>query len=77
MTRFQGWERIALEKGMTTRRLTLLAGANFLASISGKMNRLTSHPHAKSLKLRSCQSATKVNTIKVLKTTLRAPPSGI
>ena len=56
---------------------TLDAGSKKLASISGKINRLISHPHAKSLKERSCQSATKENTRSVVKMTFFEPPRGI
>jgi hypothetical protein len=53
------------------------AGTNFLPIISGKMNKLTSHPQASRRNERSCQSATKVKTRVVARTRLLPPPSGM
>lgn len=56
--------------------LTLTEGISHRARSSGIMNRLMSQPHARSLKVRSCQSATKEKTMTVLITKFFDPPKG-
>jgi len=56
--------------------LTLVEGTSHRATSSGIMNRLTSQPQARSLKVRSCQSATKEKTMTVLIMRFFDPPKG-
>lgn len=58
-------------------RLALDRGNAVLAINSGTRNRLTNHPHARSLNDRSCQSATKVKMRTLETRTFRVPPSGM
>jgi len=53
------------------------AGRKYVARSSGRMNRLTSQPHASSLKERSCHSATNVKMSTVLTAAFFVPPSGM
>jgi hypothetical protein len=55
---------------------TFEVGRKCLANNSGRINRLTSHPHAKSLNERSCQSATKVKIRMLEAATFLVPPKG-
>lgn len=57
--------------------LTLDRGNAVLAINSGIRNKLTNHPHARSLNDRSCQSATNVKMRTLEARTFFVPPSGI
>ena len=57
--------------------LTLDCGNTVLAISSGMRNKLTNHPHARSLNDRSCQSATNVKMRTLERRTFRVPPSGM
>lgn len=56
---------------------TLDRGNTVLAINSGTRNKLTNHPHARSLNDKSCQSATKVKMRTLEARTFRVPPRGI
>lgn len=58
-------------------RQTLDWGTSLAASSSGRMNKLTSHPHASKRKDRSCHKATNVNMSAVVTATFLVPPSGM
>src|ERR1700722_1996551 len=57
--------------------LTLDAGKMYRADSSGRMNKLTSHPHASNLNERSCQRATNEKIKTVVTATFFVPPKGI
>lgn len=56
---------------------TLPYGTTLLAAISGSTKRTTPHPQTRSLRRRSCHSATKVKTPSMETTGREAPPSGM
>ena len=58
-------------------KTTLEEGRTIDATSSGTMNKLTSQPQARSLKVRSCHNATKEKTTTVFKKTFLEPPSGM
>jgi hypothetical protein len=68
---------MSVSQGLNTRSLTFDGGSRYLPNISGKINRLTSQPHANKVNDKSCHSATKEKTSTVVKSEFLAPPSGM
>src|SRR5579859_6438600 len=56
---------------------TFFGGIIMRATTSGRINNVTSHPHANNFKEMSCQNATNVNTANVLIIGRLLPPKGI
>ncbi len=67
---------IKFEEIKCARTITLEDGSRYRAAISGRMKRLTSHPHARRVKDRSCHKATKEKTSTVLTILFVVPPRG-
>jgi hypothetical protein len=64
-------------EGRQTQMLTFEYGTSFRPTISGTTNNVIAHPHTNNLNLKSCHSATNVNTPNVARRGLFDPPRGM